>query len=162
MGGLGRRLQRLEEQGLSWHQSYEDWPLEDQREDVLSYVAIHMGWGSRAACTDQQLHCIGLWLASKENPDAPLKDLSPVAMADFPEELQEHVSRIEPRSQPERDAWLREQAGYFVRDLEEMPARLARFEEEQRARAEQSRRLDREFLNRNRAKCGLPLLESDE
>jgi hypothetical protein len=33
--------------------------------------------------------------------------------------------------QPERDAWLREEAGYFVRELEELPARLAEVEERQ-------------------------------
>ena len=83
-------------------------------------------------------------------------------MEDFPEEVRKHVSRLELRMQPERDAWLREQAGYFVRDLEELPRRIAEVEEQQRKRAEESRRRDRELLERNRAAVGLPPLGTDE
>jgi hypothetical protein len=47
-------------------------------------------------------------------------------------------------------------AGPFVRELE---ARVAEVEAHQRARAEESRRRDRELLARNRALVGLPPLE---
>ena len=139
------------------HLSYEDWPLVDQMEDAFCYLRLHARWDSVAACTDQQLYCLGLIVAAWENPDAELGDLVPAPLSDFPDEVREHVSRIDSRMQPERDAWLREEAGYFVRELEELPARLAEVEERQRAYAEESRRRDREFLKRNRALVGLPL-----
>ena len=47
-------------------------------------------------------------------------------------------------------------AGHVVRELE---ARVAEVEAHQRARAEESRRRDRELLARNRAFVGLPPLE---
>lgn len=72
------------------------------------------------------------------------------------------MSRIDPRMQSERDAWLRKEAGYFIRELEELPARLAEVEAQQRARAEESRRRDRELIARNRALVGLPPLEDEE
>jgi hypothetical protein len=162
VGSLGRRLERLEEQMHPAHLSYEDWPLVDQMEDVFCYLRLHVRWDSVAACTDQQLRCLGLVVASWEHPDTSLEDLSPVGLDDFPDEVREHVSRLDPRTQPERDAWLREEAGYFVRTLEELPARLAEVEAQQRARAEESRRRDCELIARNRALVGLPPLESDE
>ena len=72
-------------------------------------------------------------MAAWENPDAKLEDLVPASLTDFPDEVREHVSRIDPCMQPERDAWLREEAGYFVRELEELPARLAEVEAQQGA-----------------------------
>jgi hypothetical protein len=138
-----------------------EWPLEEQIRDAVSYLWWHVHFDSVAACTDQQLRCIGLWLAREEHPDALLADLSPVGLADFPPEVREHVSRLEPRMQPERDAWLRKKAGHFVREVEEMPARLAAVEEAQRRQAEESRRRDLELLHRNRARCGLPPLETE-
>jgi hypothetical protein len=48
--------------------------------------------------------------------------------------------------------------GPFVRELE---ARVAEVEALQRARAEESRRRDRELLARNRALAGLPPLEGE-
>jgi hypothetical protein len=162
VGSLVRRLERLEEQMHPAHLSYEEWPLVNQIEDVFCYVKLHARWGSVASCTDQQLRCLGLLVAGWENPGTPLEDLSPVGLDDFPEEVKEHVSRMDPRWQPERDAWLREQTGYFVRELEELPARIAEIEEQQRVRAEESRRRDREFLKRNRARVGLPPLEGEE
>lgn len=160
MGPLDR-VRRLEELHIGRMRSYEEWPLEDQIHDAASYLMVHVGWDSVAACTDQQLYCLGMWLAIQEHPGTPLEDLSPVDFSDFPEEVREHVSRIDPRRQPERDAWLREEAGYFVRFLEELPAIDARVKEEQRARAEESRRRDRELLERNRALCGLPPLDAE-
>jgi len=151
MGNLEGRLERLEEQRHPAHLSYEDWPLVDQIEDVLCYLKIHVRWGSVAACTDQQLRCLGLLAASWESPDKPLEDLSPVALEDLPEGVREHVSRLGLRSQASLSAWLRAEAGYFVRELEEMPARLAEVEAQHRARAEESRRRDRELLERNHA-----------
>jgi hypothetical protein len=162
MAGLERRLERLEEQMHPAHLSYEDWPLTDQMEDVFCYLRLHARWDSVAACTDQQLYCLGLIVAAWENPDAKFEDLVPASLSDFPDEVREHVSRIDPRMQPERDAWLREESGYFVRELEELPARLAEVEAQQRARAEESRRRSRELITRNRALVGLPPLESDE
>jgi len=150
MGSLKRRLERLEEQMRPAHLSYEDCPLVNQMEDVFCYVKMHARWGSRASCTDQQLRCLGLVVAHWENPDAPLEELSPVGLDDFPDEVREHVSRLAPRTQHEKDAWLREEAGYFVRELEELPARLAEVEVQQRARAEESRRRDRELIARKR------------
>jgi hypothetical protein len=167
--GLRDKVKRLEEQMSPAHWSYEEWPIEAQIQDVLSYFLLHVRWDSIAACTDQQLYCIGLWLASQEDPESNLEDLSPVALEDFPEEVVEHVSRLEPRLQAERDVWLREQGGYFVRMLEEVPARLAEIEEQRRRRSEESRRRDRELLKRNReliersrAARQLPLLGTDE
>ena len=151
MGSLERRLKRLEEQMHAAPFSYEGWHLVEQIEDAFCYLRLHARWGSRAACTDQQLRCLGLVAASWENPDTPLEELSPVALDDFPEEMREHVSRLDPRMQPERDAWLREEAGHFVRELEELPARIAEHEEQVRIRTEESRRRDRELLERNRA-----------
>jgi hypothetical protein len=162
VGSLERRLERLEEQMHPAHLSYEDWPLTDQMEDVFCYLRLHVRWDSVAACTDQQLYCLGLIVAAWENPDAKLEDLVPASLSDFPDEVKEHVSRLDPRAQPERDAWLREEAGYFVCTLEELPARLAEVEAQQRARAEESRRRSRELIARNRALVGLPPLESDE
>jgi hypothetical protein len=49
-------------------------------------------------------------------------------------------------------------AGPFVRELE---ARVAEVEAHQRARAEESRRRDRELLARNRALAGLPPLKGE-
>jgi hypothetical protein len=49
-------------------------------------------------------------------------------------------------------------AGPFVRELE---ARVAEVEAQQRARAEESRRQDRELLARNRALAGLPPLKGE-
>jgi hypothetical protein len=154
---LERRLERLEEQTRSTDLSYDDWPLVEQVEDALCYVKLHMRWGSVAACTDRELYCLGLLIASWEHPDTPPEELSPVSLDDFPENVQKHVSRLDPRLQPERDAWLRKEAGYFVRELEELPARLAEIEEQVRARTEESRRRDREFLERRRARQA-PLL----
>ena len=48
--------------------------------------------------------------------------------------------------------------GLFVRELE---ATLAEVEAHQRARAEESRRRDRELLARNRAMAGLPPLKGE-
>ena len=166
MGDLERRLGRLEEQISPAHLSNEDWPLVEQIEDVFCYLKLHARWGSVAACTDQQLRCLGLLIASWENPSVwenpqtLLEDLSPVSLDDFPEEVKAHVSRMDARMHAERDAWLREQAGYFVRELEELPGRIAEIEESQRARAEESRRRDREFLERSRASCGPPPLDT--
>jgi hypothetical protein len=162
VGSLERRLERLEEQMHPAHLSYEDWPLTDQMEDVFCYLRLHARWDSVAACTDQQLYCLGLIVAAWENPDAKLEDLVPASLSDFPDEVGEHVSRIDPRMQSERDAWLRKEAGYFVRSLEELPARLAEVEAQQRARAEESRRRYRELIARNRALVGLPPLENEE
>ena|SRR5215216_6835607 len=162
MAGIERRLERLEEQMHPAHLSFEDWPLVDQIEDAFCYLRLHARWGSRAACTDQQLYCLGLIVAAWENPDAKLEDLVPASLSDFPDEVREHVSRIDPRMQSERDAWLRKEAGYFVRELEELPARLAEVEAQQRARAEESRRRDRELIARNRALVGLPPLKGEE
>jgi hypothetical protein len=162
MAGLERRLERLEEQMHPAHLSYEEWPLVEQIEDAFCYVKLHARWGSRVACTAQQLRALGLLVAHWENPDTPLEDLSPVGLDDFPDEVKEHVSRLDPRAQPERDAWLREEAGYYVRTIEELPARLAEVQEQQQARAEESRRRDRELIAHNRALVGLPPLESDE
>jgi|SRR5215217_925687 len=159
MGSLVRRLERLEEQKHPEHLSYEEWPLVEQIEDVYSYLMLHVRWGSRAACTDQQLRCLGLLVAGWENPDTPLEELSPVGLDDFPDEVEEHVSRLDPHAQSERDAWLREQAGYFVRELEELPARIAEHKEQVRMRTEESRKRDRELIARNRALVGLPPLE---
>jgi hypothetical protein len=162
MGNLERRLQRLEEQMHPAHLSYEEWPLVEQIEDAFSYVKLHARWDSRAACTDQQLRCLGLLAAAWEDPNVPLEELSPVALEDFPDELREHVSRLDSDMQPERDAWLRAEAGHYVRELEEMPAKLAAAKEQQQARAEESRRRDRELVERNRALAGLPPLEAEE
>ena len=162
MGSLERRLERLEEQMHPAHLSYEDWPLTDQMEDVFCYLRLHARWDSVAACTDQQLYCLGLIVAAWENQDAKLEDLVPASLSDFPDEVREQVSCIDPRMQSERDAWLRKEAGYFIQELEELPARLAEVEAQQRARAEESRRRDRELIARNRALVGLPPLESDE
>jgi len=131
-------------------------------EDVFCYLRLHACWDSVAACTDQQLYCLGLIVAAWENPDAELKDLVPASLSDFPDEVKEHVSRIDPRMQAERDAWLREEAGYFVRFLEEIPASIAEVEERQRARAEESRRRDRELLAHNRAVVGQTPLQGEE
>jgi hypothetical protein len=162
MGGLGRKLDKLEERMYPAHVSYEEWPLIDQIEDAYCYLKLHARWGSRAACTDQQLRCLGLLVAGWENPNTPLEDLTPVSLDDFPEEVREHVKRLDADMQPERDAWLRQEAGHYVRDLEELPARIAEVEEQQRARAEESRIRTRELIARNRALVGLPPLESDE
>ena len=83
MESLGSRLKRLEEQMHPAHFSYEDWPLVEQIEDAFCYLRLHARWGSRAACTDQQLRCLGLVVASWENPDTSLEDLSPVELDDF-------------------------------------------------------------------------------
>ena len=162
MGSLGKRLERLEEQMQPTHVSNEDWPLIDQIEDAYCYLKLHARWGSRAACTDQQLRCLGLLVAGWANPDTPLEDLTPVSLDDFPEEVRDCVSRLGADMQPERDAWLHEEAGHYVRDLEEMPARMAEVQEQQKAQAEESRRRDRELITRNRALVGLAPLESEE
>src|SRR5919112_5092298 len=102
MGSLERRLKRLEEQRHPAHLSYEEWSLVEQIEDAFCYLRLHARWGSRAACTDQQLRCLGLVAASWENPDTPLEELSPVLFEDLPEEIREHVSRLDADMQPER------------------------------------------------------------
>jgi hypothetical protein len=56
----------------------------------------------------------------------------------------------------------REKAGSFPWELEDLRAMEAEVEERQRAYAEESRRRDREFLERNRALVGLPPLEGEE
>jgi hypothetical protein len=162
VGDLEKRIERLEEERLSAYRQHEDWPLVDQIEDAFCYVKLHARWGSRAACTDRQLLCLGLLAASWESPDTLLEDLTPVALEDLPDELRRHVSRLDADMQPKRDAWLRSEAGHYVRELEEMPARLAEAEARQRARAEESRRRDRELMERNRALVGLPPLGSEE
>jgi hypothetical protein len=53
-------------------------------------------------------------------------------------------------------------AGHVTWEPEEMAARVAEIEAGQRARAEESRRRDRELLARNRVLAGLPPLEGDE
>ena len=162
MGSLERRIGRLEQETLAARQEYEDWPLVNQIEDAFCYVKLHASFGSVAACTDRQLRCLGLLAASWENPDIPLGELSPLDLEHFPAEVREHISRLNADMQPERDAWLRQEAGHFVRELEGMPARLAEIEARQRVRAEESRRKDRELIERNRALVGLPPLEGEE
>lgn len=87
MAGLERRLERLEEQMHPAHLSYADWPLVEQIEDAFCYVKLHARWGSRAACTDQQLYCLGLIVAAWVNRDAKLEDLVPASLSDFPDEV---------------------------------------------------------------------------
>jgi hypothetical protein len=56
----------------------------------------------------------------------------------------------------------REAAESFPWELEDVQAMIAEIEDRQRARTEESRRRDREFLKRNRALVGLPPLEGEE
>jgi hypothetical protein len=74
-------------------------------------------------------------------------------------DLETHTKRLRDLSDEELDA-LEDAlgAGPFVRELE---ARVAEVEAGQRARAEESRRRDRELLARNRALAGLPPLKGE-
>ena len=144
MAGIERRLERLKEQmPAAWEAVPEPWPLEDQFEDVLDYLSFHWSLGSPAVCTDREINLLD-------------------AVEDLPEEVRKHVKRMAPKRQPERERWLYANWQERKQEREERPERLKRQEEERRARAAESKRRDRELLERNRASVGLPPLTPEQ
>lgn len=144
MPSIGRRLERLKEQmPAKWEEVPEPWPLEDQLEDVLDYLAFHWSLGPPAVCTDREINLLE-------------------AVEDLPEEVRGHVKRMDPKRQPEREAWLYATWRERKQEREERPERLKRQEEERRARHAESKRRDRELLERNRASVGLPPLTQEQ
>jgi hypothetical protein len=67
MVSLGRRLGKLEEQMHPAYLSYEDWPLDDQIEDVADVVRSYIRWHSNDAiqylATDREMHLVGILCA---------------------------------------------------------------------------------------------------
>jgi hypothetical protein len=123
VGSLERRLAALEASSLGplAPAVAESWPIEEQVEDALCYLAVHVRWGSVAAMTDRELQCIAL-------------------VEDLPEEvIRKHVSRLIPRLQPERERWLISERGHWIREWEDLEARRAERQEERKRRAEESK-----------------------
>lgn len=129
MAGLKRRLERIEEAGLSAHWSYEEWPLEDQIAAVLdvvrSYIRFHSDDDIQFPATDRELHLVGILCARGELGedggeytfptgltvrlipdgegfliDAPRQ----IGIEDLPDWMHEHVRRMDPKDQPRREA----------------------------------------------------------
>jgi len=154
MGSLKRRLQQLEAQNpdpAELADFGDSWPLEDQLAQVADtldlYIHFHSGDDIQYPATDRELHLLGLLCVEKGlNEDA----------AQLPEWVWEHVKRMEPKDQAERDRWL---CANRERPFVSWRERVRRHEEAQKRRAEESRRRDRELLERNRAAVGLPPLE---
>ncbi len=142
-GGAARRLVRLEERArdtLAARFGPDDWPHEDQLEAVLDYLDFHVTFGTVAVCTDRELSLLS---AVPEG---------------LPEEVREHVERMDPKRQEERDR--REYEGR--RDFLPWRDCVRQVEEEHRAYAKESRQRDRELLERNRVSVGLPALTLEQ
>ncbi|HEV8045895.1 MAG TPA: hypothetical protein VGP38_11980 [Rubrobacter sp.] len=176
MVSLDRRLAKLEE--VSRPKEFSDWPIEDQFEVVLEALRVHRAGGTRQRGTDREIHLMGLLCALWALPDglgeysfpsgtvvafsdhrngtSSVEASGLVGVDDLPEGVREYWERMETSEQPERER----------RSYEGWPAAKERreywrhsFSDEQvRARSEESKRRDRELLERNRAACGLPPL----
>jgi hypothetical protein len=68
---IGARLERLEEyaqqrQDLPAHWPADEWPVEDQVEDVLDYLNFHRTFGTVALCTDREINLLGIVAAHEQ------------------------------------------------------------------------------------------------
>ncbi len=133
MGSIRRRVSRLEEAAhagtLPAHWNPDEWPTNDQLAEVVDYVDFHRRFGTVAVCTSRQVNLLGIataheqlggageWVAPSgvvitltENEDDTFgAELSAnVAIEDLPDDVREHVKRMAPERQAERDRWLYE------------------------------------------------------
>ncbi len=134
-------MERLEDLAGGVPGSWGPWPAEDQLEAIVDYLDFHMTFGTVAMCTDRELDLI-----SAAFPEG------------VPERVREHVERIDPARQGERDR--REHGRRHDFQPWRESVRLA--EEEHRAYAVRSRQRGRELLERNRASVGLPPLAPEQ
>lgn len=177
---MGRRLEALEALYRPAGWSAPSWPLDDQLEDAADYLALHRRFGSVAVCTDREVNLIGVlaalsevrgggeWTGSHSGEVVAFVEYGDetfsfeisgdLAVEDLPDHLRDHVSRMDPSLQPERERERFEEWEERRRERAERPERLAREEAERRARTEESRQRGRELLERNRASVGLPPL----
>jgi hypothetical protein len=168
-----RRLRRLEEElSASTPPTWTDWPVEDQFEAVLEALRVHRAGGTVQLATDREIHLMGFLCALWDLPDGVGEHRFPsgvvvswsdngdgtkaveasgyVPLEDLPEGVREYWARLDPKEQPERDERL----------YREWPAAKERrehwrhyySEEQVRVRLEETRRRDRELLERNRGR----------
>lgn len=173
-------------------EGFPDWLLDDQVGQVLNALAVHRAGGTAQLATDREIHLLGLLCAREallregalpkegtgehrfpsgvvvswtENSDgsASAAATSQITVEDLPEGVREHIERMNPLSQPERDLWLYQHRHVFREHRERMQREWS--EEGRsaaRARSAASRQGDRELLEYNRAECGLPPLSAEE
>ncbi len=140
MVGLDRRLERLEEQArddlpVLWNPP--EWPLDEQLKDVRAYLDFHRRFKTTAVCTDREINLLGLAAAYKELEGKPGSWVAPsgavvylednedgtfgvdissnLVVEDLLEGTREHVERMDPTRQAERDRWLYERRGEGTR-----------------------------------------------
>jgi hypothetical protein len=181
---IQRRLSRLETNAASEESTAlgampPDWPLEDQIEAVLDALRLHRIAGTKQLATDRQIHlmglaCVadalgeeggehaffsGLIVALTPDADGGFRVDAPrlIRVEDLPEGVREHFERMDPAEQPERERWLYEHRHASNQHRE----RVWGAEERMHAYSAESRRRDRELIERNRVACGLPPLEGE-
>ncbi len=129
--GLRHRLEKLEEHALP---NLPDWPIEEQLVDVLEALHIHRIAGTVQLASNRELGLLDTLISEGA----------------LPEWTREYFERMGPDEQPAREWWLhanwqasKERREYWERWFSE---------EQVRARREESRRRDRELLERNRGR----------
>lgn len=148
---LSRRLEKLEEDALP--SDLPERPIEDQLDDVLEALRIHRIAGTAQLATDRELRLVASACSGEEVT-------GDVRVEDLPEGVREHFERMDPDEQPARERWLH--ANWSAAKERREHWRRYFSDEQVRARREESKRRDRELLERNRAACGLPPLTPDQ
>jgi hypothetical protein len=152
MGSLKRKLEDLEEQlhteVIPAHWSYEEWPADEQLEDILDKVNFFRRTsGGTYAATDREINLLGIaaayeelqgsgeWIAPYSGTAITLSDngdetfdislSSNVALEDLPEHTRSHVERLALEKQERRERWLYEDRRRSERERELRPMREA-------------------------------------
>lgn len=186
MSDLQRRLEALEKElsPASADGAFEDWPAEDQLEDILDALRVHRCGGTVYPATDRELSILsglhayheleesggvgelqlpsGAVVSLKDAGDG-LRDLSTsgvVLGSDLPEGVREYVERMEPSKQTDRERFLYEM--WESRQVHREWVREHFSEERICARREETKQRDRELLESNRVAVGLPPLSEEQ
>lgn len=178
--------------GADPFRDFPDWDLVDQFEavtDTLRFFRRHHPDGDvRYPATDREIHLLALLCALSELGgvgrvgehrfpsgllvtwrDGSAGDGTHRASAsrwalleDLPEGVRKHFERMDPGRQAERERFLYGDRYRAAEHRRRMRHWELHGEEEQCMRREESKRRDRELLERNRAACGLPPLTPEQ
>ncbi len=140
MGGMGRRIARLEEQ-TAGAEPARHWPREDMREKVLDELDFALATDSPVALCREELALLG---------------------AGDPSELPERLRRLVWLQPPTHWQIAKRYEGPPQRPFEGWRDRARRHEERVRDFVEEAKQGDRELLETNRASVGLPPLTPEQ
>lgn len=179
-GSLHKRLEVLESHLTAGEEP--DWDADDQLEAVLHSAQVNRWGRSVYPATDRELNILAGSHAYHELPGSVgelelpsgavviLEDAGDgytdlavrgtVLPSDLPEGVREYVERMDSKKQPGRERWLYDNRHANRERREWVSYHLS--EEQVRARHEEWKRRDREFLERNRARVGLPPLTREQ